>query len=669
MNRTVILQSNEEGNLARWGGSYIPRMQALAQLVSFGTFVLGLVYILIVADLDLTQTWVLLLSGFILIVLLDIFMLIFAVLASTRSRRQLNAIFKDRPPLNENNELQTQVWNEISKLPRNYALADMITTYLLVVLSLGLIMSRIANVSTSQMSHVVIGSAVSGTIAVLISTWVFDQKLAPVRRVLIPSDPKQQLIVSGGIWTSPRLMAAMVILSLATIVLIGMLGYQRLLNSAQSGANIIQQTSLFRNDAILIGILILICGLILSYLLSRTISRPLNELIQTVDAFQKGNFSQRAKIITSDETANLTIRVNQMLDQLQLVQTGMERQQEQQTKELLRRTLQLRVSAQVAREATAAQDVKTLLSRTADLIAAQFEYYHTGIFLLDDNRDYAVLQAASSEGGKIMLGNGHKLPVGQQGIVGAVAFENHPHVARDVTADPSFLPNPALPLTRAEAAFPLTIRNEVIGVLDIQTTSSEVFSPSDIEMLQILADQIALAIHTARLIDETRQALNQIKTTGIEDVRSAWDEEELQKKRAFRYTPMGVSPIDHPVQSMPGDENSKVEIPITLRGQKIGNINIRRKETESWDEADRALAIEVATQIGLALENARLLDDAQRRTKQEQTISKLAASFSRSLDPDALMQTAIKELHQLPNVEEVSVYLGTSESTPFVDSK
>jgi GAF domain-containing protein len=232
----------------------------------------------------------------------------------------------------------------------------------------------------------------------------------------------------------------------------------------------------------------------------------------------------------------------------------------------------------------------------------------------------------------------------------------------DVADDSTFSRNPALPLTRAEAAFPLTIHNEVIGVLDIQSTATDVFSQSDIELLQTLADQIALAIQNARLIDETRKALDLLKTSGAEDVRRAWEEPVRQQKRSYRYSSQGISPIELPSSAPKVESDNQISIPISLRGQKIGNINLQRKESSTWGEADRALAIEVATQIGLALENARLLDEAQRRATQEQTISELASSLSRSLDPDALLQTTVKELHRLPNVEEVSVYIGIPEA-------
>ena len=119
-----------------------------------------------------------------------------------------------------------------------------------------------------------------------------------------------------------------------------------------------------------------------------------------------------------------------------------------------------------------------------------------------------------------------------------------------------------------------------------------------------------------------------------------------------------------------GDTSSdRLNIPITLRGQTLGTIVLQRKTEKTWNETDRALALEIASQVGLALENARLLDEAQRRAAQEQSLSKLTANLGSSLDPETILQTAIRELHQLPNVAEVSAYISSPQASKDVSSK
>ncbi len=101
-----------------------------------------------------------------------------------------------------------------------------------------------------------------------------------------------------------------------------------------------------------------------------------------------------------------------------------------------------------------------------------------------------------------MLARQHKLPVGKVGIVGYAAGTGQPRIALDVGSDATYFNNPDLPQTRSEAAIPLKSRNNVIGILDVQSAQSNAFSDDDVVILQTLADQLALAIDNARLFSE-----------------------------------------------------------------------------------------------------------------------------------------------------------------------
>jgi GAF domain-containing protein len=262
-----------------------------------------------------------------------------------------------------------------------------------------------------------------------------------------------------------------------------------------------------------------------------------------------------------------------------------------------------------------------------------------------------------------MLARGHQLEVGIQGIVGAAAYQNQVRIVMDVDQDKHYYKNPDLPLTRSEAAIPLTARGKVVGILDIQSTEASAFQQDDVEVLQTLADQIGLAIQNARLITESQDAFQRLESTTVENIRRVWRERVHGNRRSYRYTSMGLTSATQLGNMPTGSEgaSNRLNIPITLRGEPLGTIVLQRTEENAWSETERSLAIEIAGQVGLALENARLLDEAQRRAAQEQSLNELAAELSRSLDPDILLQTALRELHQLPNVSGVSVYLAPPE--------
>jgi GAF domain-containing protein len=179
--------------------------------------------------------------------------------------------------------------------------------------------------------------------------------------------------------------------------------------------------------------------------------------------------------------------------------------------ETRRRTVQLEAASEVARDTTAILDVDQLLDETVHLISKQFGFYHAGVFLVDERGEYAMLRAASSEGGQRMLERDHKLAVGKIGIVGYVTATGEPRIALDVGKDAIHFVNPDLPNTRSEMALPLISRGRVIGALDVQSTDEAAFSEDDVAVLQTLADQLATAIENARLYEQAVNTAEQLK--------------------------------------------------------------------------------------------------------------------------------------------------------------
>jgi len=343
----------------------------------------------------------------------------------------------------------------------------------------------------------------------------------------------------------------------------------------------------------------------------------------------------------------------QTLDTLRDERSTLEQRVEDRTAGLARKTDQLRATSYIARKTAEVQDLATLLNTVAKLVTDQFGFYHTGIFLINETEDHVMLQAASSEGGERMIARGHSLSVGTQGIVGYVAAQKKPRIALDVGEDAVFFNNPDLPMTRSEVALPLLVRNKVLGVLDIQSDKPQAFGTEDIDVLQTLSDQIAVAIENARLLDETQAAILQLEAlTGIR-TSEAWTQRLHENNRVFTYTPLGMR-----AEKLSHTNENVITAPIILRGQKIGNISIARKGDAKWNKLDESLLDEVAGQVGLAVDNIRLLEEATQRAKHEQTVGKLAARFSQSLDLDTLLQTAARELGQVPDVSEVSVFIG-----------
>jgi GAF domain-containing protein len=332
----------------------------------------------------------------------------------------------------------------------------------------------------------------------------------------------------------------------------------------------------------------------------------------------------------------------------------LERRVEERTAGLIKKSDQLRAASYIARQTAEIQNLDTILKVVTGLITDQFNFYHAGIFLMNETGDEVILVSASSEGGRRMVEKGHSLKVGSQGIVGYVAAQKKPRIALDVGADAVFFNNPDLPGTRSEVALPMLIRERVLGILDIQSDQPRAFSVDDIDVLQTLADQVAVAIENTRLLEESQTALMQIEALTTLRTREAWSQKTQENSYSYTYTPLGIR-IGR--TSEEGSDQA-LNIPITLRGQKIGAIMVARKDDTPWGEIERDLIDEVAYQTGLAVDNLRLVEDATQRARQEQTVGELAARFSQSMDIDTLLQTAARELGQVADIAEASVFIG-----------
>jgi GAF domain-containing protein len=404
--------------------------------------------------------------------------------------------------------------------------------------------------------------------------------------------------------------------------------------------------------------------------------QPIRGLTETAAAITDGNLSLTAPIYGDDELGQLAYSFNTMTAQLRDLIGSLENRVNERTRDLQRRAVQLQVTAQVAREAATIRNPDRLLQDAARLISEQFNFYHAGIFLLDrpvdapggmDRPVYAVLRAASSEGGQRMLARGHRLRVGQQGIVGYAAGTGEPRIALETDKDGTFFDNPDLPLTRSEMALPLKIGNRVIGVLDVQSRQANAFKQEDLEILQILADQLAVAIENARLLTESQQALREIEELYGMQIRQGWQRMTsiLQgggRPLGYVLGPRGLEPADGAPEistSRSSPETPEIEVSIELRNQKLGMLRLRRDaDLGGWTEQDQALIQDVLGQLALALENARLMEEIRTHARQEELISQIVSSTQSSLSLEGVMRTAVHEVVRALNFGRVRIRLG-----------
>ncbi len=337
-----------------------------------------------------------------------------------------------------------------------------------------------------------------------------------------------------------------------------------------------------------------------------------------------------------------------------------------QTRELERRARYLEATAVVARDIAAEFNADMLLKRVVNLISDQFDFYHTGIFLIDPAREFAVLRAASSEGGNRMLARNHQLRVGEEGIVGYVAKHGVSRVAMDTGAEAIYFDNRDLPHTRSECALPLKLRDEIIGVLDVQSTESAAFSQEDVAVLQTLADQIAVAIQTARIFQQAQESMEAERRAYGELSAKEWREVLLANPtQGYQYAAGKVTPISSNQIVGQNGRLPELNLPIKIGGIAIGAIKAHKASADlPWSEPEIAMMETLAEQLSVALESARLYQNTQLQAAREQMSSEITSRIRETLDIETILKTATREIRQALDLPEVTIQMGNPSSAP-----
>jgi GAF domain-containing protein/HAMP domain-containing protein len=434
-----------------------------------------------------------------------------------------------------------------------------------------------------------------------------------------------------------------------------------------------------------------------SLLITRSIATPIARLADTATQIAAGDLELAAKVEREDELGALARAFNSMTGQLRGLISSLEQRVADRTRDLERRAVQLQAAAEVGRAAAYLRDLDELLFQVAHLISERFGFYHVGIFLLDDAGEYAVLRAANSEGGQQMLTQGHRLKVGEQGLVGYVTSTRQPRIALDVGQDAVHFQNSFLPHTRSEMALPLIVASRLLGALDIQSTEELAFTQEDLAVLQVLADQVAVAIENARLFAESQSALETERRVYGEISREAWAKiVRARPDLGFRSDELGVTiaggiwrpEMERALQqgqtvkgealphadAGPGssggngaDTEAKLPlaVPIKVRGQVVGVLDTYKPhDAGTWTPEEVAFLEEITEHLGTALESARLFEESTEERDRTALLLEVSQRLSADLDFDAVVDTVLSFAPRL-GAEAAELYIADVERETY----
>ena len=376
--------------------------------------------------------------------------------------------------------------------------------------------------------------------------------------------------------------------------------------------------------------------------------------------------------------------------------------------------LQFETAAEIARDISSSLDLDELLKKAVDLIRSRFDFYHAGVFLKDLPGEFVVMREATGEAGVQLKRAGHKLGVGSKSVVGFVAGNGEKLIVNDTTRDATYYPNPLLPNTRAEAAIPLKIGERIVGVLDVQSQKLYAFSEENLRILQILSDQLAIAVVNSELFAETQEHLAQHRllhhitttaasgTTLDEALQSAVnglqvtlggdrvsillaDREKklLEMKAAIGHTeeafnlriPVGngitgwaaahrrtlrVNNVQEDPRYIEGSANTRSEmaIPLIYRSELLGVLNVESEQTSAYTESDEELLGTLGGSLAAIIANARLLEQIRTQAERERVLFEITDKIRRTTDVQTILATTVSELTRATGANRARIKIG-----------
>ena len=422
--------------------------------------------------------------------------------------------------------------------------------------------------------------------------------------------------------------------------------------------------------------LVIFAGVLVSgLLLTNQLVRPIQRLAEVAQRLRQQKWQVELPKVADDEIGVLAHSMQDMAQELRSLVTGLEERVAQRTSELERKTIQVQLAAEIARDATSLtatgemENVQVLMERAVYMIRDRFGFYHAGIFLLDQNAEYAVLRAATGEAGRVLIAKGHRLKVGETGIVGYATGHGKPRITGDVTRDPNHYRNPYLPDTRSELALPLRVGDRTIGALDVQSTELSAFTEDDITTLQTMADQLAVAIENARLLQRVQANLAELERLYSRYERNAWQQTTQQQSIAgFRYSPAGIQALSPFLPLDPTEIVSEklIHIPLQVRDIQIGSLEVWPQE-QGFLPDEKDFLEEIGRRISQAMESARLFEESQTRAMREETINLITNQVRSSVNMEAVLQNTVRELGKALGATRTSIQLGVFDDKPAED--
>jgi len=525
-------------------------------------------------------------------------------------------------------------WKEITNLTTSYGVYGFLTNiFFNALIPAGIALAHRDTISSIFQPtsinaptpfYILIGGTAAILGAIVLTLLIIERLTMPARIALLPRDFESQFTGRTGVLIGLKFQILTSALIFIAIAVIAPIGYQQTIRILYAEVSSFDVFANLQTQSLVFSGMALILGIGFSYFATRSISDPVNKLIGTLQKIEDGDLSQRVPVIATDELATVAIQFNRMVSRLEILQTTLENQ-------VAERTKQLTATNEVGRVASSILDPDELLVKIANLITEQFNYYYVAVYLIDSSQKWAELKEATGQAGNVLKQNRHRTELSGRSIVANCIREKMPRMIQNTAEEKQRFDNPLLPYTKSEIALPLVIGDRVLGALDVQSTKPSDFGADVIETMQNMAGQVAIALENARLFQEAQQSISELRAIQKQYLFEGWSSIKSYNEN-----------LEYGVGENSDTAGHTLESSINLRDQIFGQITI--DGSEEWTPEQRLLVDAVATQAAIALENARLVSESRQIAMRERTLTEINSKIWSSPTIDNVLQTAIKEL-------------------------
>jgi GAF domain-containing protein/HAMP domain-containing protein len=629
--------------LSRTGGLFILITIALTQLITFPGAILGAIVLELNADFSPSQLNAITTSGLNSIIIGNIILLVGVYFYTHEASNRLTAWARGEK-LSQNVPEELKGWRQITSVTWRYGQAAMAVAVFVEILPQLAYQHFVLGATNEQLIYSFFAGIVSAITIVALAILIIERALMPAREVLIPKRSETQLAGAIGNRLYIKQLSLTLALIVFSILLIAPVGYHQTIRALYHYEENDVILNRLQTEFIVMSIVALVLGFGLIFLLSRSVTEPIREMIKLFDQVEQGYLSTRARVSATDEIGELAIYFNRMVNQMEQLQVNLENQ-------VAERTAQLKATIEVGRIASSILDPEELISQIVNLIIDRFGYYYAAVFTVDTTGIWAELKEGTGNAGRTLKTQHYRLQVGGKNVVGSAIANRQVRIGINVEAEMSRSSNPLLPETRSEIAIPLIVGERVLGALLVHSKDETAFGEQDTDTLQNMANQIAIALENGRLFQETRENLEEIRAIHAQYATSAWSDK-------VRTTDMQVT-LEQPGLTIPQEEIKSVSVPITLREQLLGHIELQ--VGSDWSPEDASWVEAVATQAAITLDNARLIEESQQGALRDRLAAAITERIWSSTSIDGIMQTTIRELGRALEASEAAIELSVEE--------